>query len=1106
MESPKIETTYAVVPMCYAYSTPGVEYHEGWTKIGYTEIDVAKRIYQQTHTAGIRPKEEWRGEAVFQDGSNVAFKDKDFHVYLRKNNIEQEEEFDNEWFKINGPESKDMYDEFRGNHGIVDKLDAVVEYRLRKEQEEAVKATLNYMKSHKGGEFLWNCKPRFGKTLSVYDLIQKMEKVKTILIVTNRPAVASSWFSDYQKFMGIESGFRFVSEVDVLKNTNGVLSCKEYGYAIMNSDSKFRLQFVSLQDLKGSIYFGGQHDKLKEVADLYWDLLVIDEAHEAVDTFKTDVAFDRINRGFTLHLSGTPFKAMAMEKFNEDAIFSWTYADEQKAKAAWDDNSEFENPYADLPQINLFTYKMSDIVKEDIKQGVDIEGENVEFAFDLNEFFSTNASGNFIYDSSVDKFLNALTSQKKFPFSSKKLRDELKHTFWLLQRVDSCKALARKLKVHPVFKDYHVVLAAGDGRLEKEEEIENSYKKVKDAIKNYDKTITLSVEQLTTGVTVPEWSAVMMLSNCNSSTKYIQAAFRAQNPCLVYENKHFERKQNCYIFDFDPARTLIIYEEFANDLSKETAAGKGDSGERKKNIRELLNFFPVIGEDENGELIQLDEERVLTIPRKLKSTEVVNRGFMSNYLFQNISNVFSAPKIVEDILSNFEPVSEPKGKQFKIKEDGVQEIEVDENGEVVVNELKVNEAAEELFGKKIYDTSSNVDYAVNKLDKNKGTKKTASEELKEAISEDAVKDIIEKVKDNYSKDLKVTDIKKLQKKITNETNKVVDKSFSDYDIDRKLLIKDREIKLKKAKEYGKSKKEINLEFDKKEKILSDEFKEKLTNAVNDTLNNSKLTAVETAEKTVSENLRQTKEEQVRDHLRGFSRTIPSFLMAYGDKNVRLENFDKIVPADVFKEVTSVSIEEFKFLRDGGDYVDEETGKTKHYDGELFDPIVFNDSVVEFMNLKDKLKNYFDESAIEDIFDYVPPQKTNQIFTPKRIVRQMVDMLEKENPGCYDDPDKTFADLYMKSGLYIAEIVKRLFNSKSIKKKFPDERKRLEHIFKNQVYGLAPTEIIYKISTNYILGFNDKNKNIKHNFKLLDALPYAKEGTLDKKLDEIYKKK
>ena len=114
------------------------------------------------------------------------------------------------------------------------------------------------------------------------------------------------------------------------------------------------------------------------------------------------------------------------------------------------------------------------------------------------------------------------------------------------------------------------------------------------------------------------------------------------------------------------------------------------------------------------------------------------------------------------------------------------------------------------------------------------------------------------------------------------------------------------------------------------------------------------------------------------------------------------------------------------------------------------------------------------------------------------------MLEKENPGCFDDDTKTFADLYMKSGLYIAEIVKRLYNSEIMKTKYPDSNERLRHIFEKQVYGLAPTEIIYNISKNLILGF-DKNIDIpKFNLKCLDSLPYAEDGTLEEKLDEIFK--
>ena len=143
--------------------------------------------------------------------------------------------------------------------------------------------------------------------------------------------------------------------------------------------------------------------------------------------------------------------------------------------------------------------------------------------------------------------------------------------------------------------------------------------------------------------------------------------------------------------------------------------------------------------------------------------------------------------------------------------------------------------------------------------------------------------------------------------------------------------------------------------------------------------------------------------------------------------------------------------------------------------------------------------------IEDIFDYIPPQKTNQIFTPKDVVKRMVDLLEEENPGCFDDKDKTFVDLYMKSGLYITEIVKRLYQSEKMKELFPDDKERLTHIFEKQVYGLAPTEIIYKIATNYILGFAENMDEIKHNFKQVDALPYAKDGTLQQKIDEIFGK-
>lgn len=191
----------------------------------------------------------------------------------------------------------------------------------------------------------------------------------------------------------------------------------------------------------------------------------------------------------------------------------------------------------------MFTYQMSEIIKDHLSQGVEINDETAEYAFDLNEFFSTNASGKLVYNESVDRFLDALTEQEKFPFSTPELRDELKHTLWLLNRVDSAKALAKKLHDHPVFKNYEIVLAAGDGKLDEDQEaddkeIKNAYDKVTNAIKSHDKTITLSVGQLTTGVTIPEWTAVLMLSSLKSPALYMQAAFRAQNHNAYSCSKH----------------------------------------------------------------------------------------------------------------------------------------------------------------------------------------------------------------------------------------------------------------------------------------------------------------------------------------------------------------------------------------------------------------------------------------------------------------------------------------------------------------------------------------------------------------------------------------
>lgn len=1095
-----VKTSRPALPQIYAYTTPEIARHDGWTKIGYTEQNVRDRLEQQAHTIDVIYKLEWHGNATFED-TGETFHDTDFHGYLRK--LDVRDKPGTEWFEIEPDPAHVRFYEFRENHGVVEDASATIEYRLRNEQERASAETASYARSHADGEFLWNAKPRFGKTLTSYDFCKRVGARK-VLIVTNRPAIANSWYDDYEKFVGRDSGLVFISSVPALQGRKYCLTREQYLDGLKRGCPEGFIEFVSLQDLKGAIDFGGKYDKLKHVANLEWDVLIIDEAHEGVDTFKTDVAFDHIKRKFTLHLSGTPFKAIANEKFPEEAIFNWTYADEQKAKRDWSD-PELPNPYADLPRLNMFTYQMSDIVADEVSRGINIDGETVEYAFDLNEFFATNENGYFVHNEDVDLFLDALTTQSKFPFSAPELRDELRHTFWMLNRVDSAKALAKKLRQHSVFKDYEIVLAAGDGKLDDDEASAQAFDKVRAAIAEHDRTITLSVGQLTTGVTIPEWTAVLMLSNMKSPSLYMQAAFRAQNPCLFNRDGKFLRKENAYVFDFDPARTLTIFEEFANDLYTDTALGGGTADDRKQRVRTLLNFFPVIGEDENGEMVELDAERVLSIPRRIRSREVVRRGFMSDFLFQNIANVFRAPAEVLDVLQKLEPFKAPS-KELGVNDDTADELDLDENGEVDIPQDQVIGLAEGMFGEKVYGSiADELDDAIDSITVDEGgdSDDVFLDNLQSIFSDSIAKPLVEAANEKYGNELRASQQKKVERRIKADVNIRLNREVGNFTIERNRIEKDRASQLDLAQTQEEAD-QINRTHDEKIENARQSLVERLKESRDELVKSAGETVVREVETAKRESKKQTIESSIRDHLRGFSRTIPSFLMAYGDENTTLAKFDQTIPADVFLEVTSVTVEQFRLLRDGGDVTDPESGELVHFEGRLFDPVVFDDSVREFINLRDKLANYFDEGLNEDIFDYVPPQKTNQIFTPRSVVVKMVDLFEQENPGCFDDPDHTFADLYMKSGLYITEIIKRLFNNVRMRELFPDDRARLNHILEEQVFGIAPTEIIYQIATNYILGANGEvGGDCDTNFVKADSAELAKEGKLAEFVEQTF---
>lgn len=1105
----RISSYRHIVPMIYAYQTPDYPKHDGWTKIGETKIGVERRINQQVHTAWIDYELKWQDNALFKDGSGEYFRDHDFHDFLeRRKKVERNPK--TEWFRIDGVQSLMYFQEFASRQ--YPKTMVGSSYVLRDKQEEAVQMTLDYIRKtatldadkHK---FLWNAKPRFGKTLTTYELIRRMkgDKPLNVLIVTNRPSIANSWYEDYARYIGWQTGFRFVSDNDAMRDLPDVMNHDQFVKWICapgNRDTfDGQICFESLQGLKGSVYFGGNYNKLEWIKSLHWDLLIIDEAHEGVDTLRTDRAFDNITRDFTLHLSGTPFKAIAKGVFGKEQIFNWSYAEEQEAKEAW--NSVDHNPYADMPRLNLFTYRMSDIVRDKLKNGIQLDGdeETAEYAFDLNEFFKTE-NGSFVYEQDVRKFLRALTTQEKFPYSTEELRTELAHTLWLLKYVESAKALARLLQEEGSgFEDYEVVLAAGDGRLSEEAETLNSYRRVKEAIANHRRTITLSVGQLTTGVTIPEWSGVLMLCNMKSSPLYMQAAFRAQNPCDITRDGQRYRKENAYVFDFDPARTLVIFDEFANNLKIEMAADGGTPASREENIRRLLNFFPVIAEDEEGKMVELDARKVLSIPRNIKAQEVVSRGFLSNFLFKNIANIFGAPSVVQDILGKMDKAHEDRGRKASATLDEASDVQVDGEGNTQVPENIIIGQEQDVFGDKVYASFESLQEECSNMTKEDDSSADVMkgiEKMESGIVKTIEASIIKPAADNYG--LTQKQAERLAKEAAKDVRQKVEKIRGDYEQQARIAEVRRQEALREASTEN-AVKAADEAFRKEMEQAMNDLTSSMKKQIEEVVKEKPREVIERIETDRTNKKRNDIEEEVRAHLRGFSRTIPSFIMAYDDGTLQLSNFDQMVTPTVFEEVTSITLEEFRFLRDGGDYT--EDGEQKHFDGDLFDEVVFDDSIDFFRKKREALADYFDESQEEDIFDYIPPQKTNQIFTPKWVVKKMVDLLEAENPHVFEDPNKTFADLYMKSGLYITEIVRRLYNNAEMCRQIPDGRERILHILSHQVYGFAPTEIIYRIATRYILGFDPTLQPEQSNFRQVDTIPYAKAGKMEELIEKEF---
>ena len=654
-------------PRIYAYSIAD-EAHKGLLKIGQTTRDVKQRIAEQLKTAAIKNFKIELDESAERDDGTI-FSDYEVRAALVKKkftNIELE------WVRCTLEDLRTVLTELRTGKQFTGTHHET--FAMRREQTEAVKKTHAYFHSiwnedmHAVPRFLWNAKMRFGKTFTTYQLAKKLG-AKRVLVVTFKPAVEDAWQSDLENHVDFE-GWQYLSRHST-RDPSKIAGKKPFVY------------FGSFQDLLGRDAAGNIKPKNEWLHKVKWDLVVFDEYHfgawreTAKELFEGEdepvakkeakleyaAALEDVNEDLSvlsekeieflpittkayLYLSGTPFKALATGEFIEEQIFNWTYTDEQRAKEEFAvKNPAKWNPYGALPQMRLLTYQMPDELLT-VASG----GEFDEF--DLNEFFAATGRGKgaqFKHKSDVQKWLDIIRgqympkvveglktgSQPPFPYSDVRLLPYLQHSFWFLPNVAACHAMANLLaeKQNIFWREYDVVVAAGAAAgigLE-------ALPPVREAIgSGFDtKTITLSCGKLTTGVTVPQWSSMLMLRNLKSPETYFQAAFRVQSPWSIKnpngDNPNEEEilKPVCFVFDFAPTRALRQLAEYGIGLSP-------NESNPENAVKDLVSFLPVLAYD-GANMTQIDAGGILDIAMAGTSATLLARKWESALLV-NVDN------------------------------------------------------------------------------------------------------------------------------------------------------------------------------------------------------------------------------------------------------------------------------------------------------------------------------------------------------------------------------------------------------------------------------------------------------------------------------------
>lgn len=504
---------------------------------------------------------------------------------------------------------------------------------LRPNQEEVVR---NFMSALKHGRthLLMYAVMRFGKSFTAMSCAKKM-KAQLVVVVSAKADVKTEWKKTVEGIKNFE-GYEFADSDNLSRDYSLVSKAQAAG--------KKLVVCLTLQDLCSNEI----KERHKDLFSNRIDLLIVDETHfgaraehygkvlppvsskpkqeskydaDSIDAVEEQVK--QLNAKIQLHLSGTPYRILMGDEFSdEDIICNCQFTDIAKASEEWDKanldtKEEWTNPYYGFPQMVRFAFNLNESALRKLSE---LQKSGVTVAF--GELFMPRSikksneglHRQFVHKAEILDFLHAIDGSREDTnilafLDNERIRQGklCRHIVFVLPYRASCDAMEKMLKEHASefrnLSQYEIINIAGVEDERRFSKLEKVTRYIAECEGRDQKTITLTVNRMLTGATVPEWDTMLYLKDTASPQEYDQAVFRLQNPYIkTYKDGDgnvikYNMKPQTLLVDFDPKRMFILQELRAHIYDINTDAN-GNSNLQNRIAREL-QVSPIVWMNKN---------------------------------------------------------------------------------------------------------------------------------------------------------------------------------------------------------------------------------------------------------------------------------------------------------------------------------------------------------------------------------------------------------------------------------------------------------------------------------------------------------------------------